>query len=380
LALISILHRSSSYAAKFREKYSFREPYSHVQSMMFVMDYECMSFLKQKGFFARGNENTQDDVIINHEILLSQEVLYHGWNISSLLPEYKNVDYRTVDDDVNPSSRAGDPCFTGGYFHRSLHPLETIFFKTNRGLIDLRELAHLGNPAASTPKIGKSPEIATPVDDILERITSAWTGHKNFSLWLASRLQSRTIVDLGVDYGYSSFCFGLACPDGHVYAIDSFEGDDQTGFRNTFKEISKTCERLGLRNVTIIPEYFDAVARTWGRPIDILHIDGNHTYEAVKGDYLAWSKFVKPSGVVLFHDTCVAHFGVRRLFDEIALPKVNFTNSHGLGVLSQDRNLIEEIARTFECLIEPGSLQLSANPIRGVSERRARRPWTRRWM
>ena len=71
---------------------------------------------------------------------------------------------------------------------------------------------------------------------------------------------------------------------------------------------------------------------------------------------------MKPSGVVLFHDTCVPRFGVRRVFDEIALPKVNLSNSYGLGVVSQDGSLVHEIARTFECLIEAGSLHLELAP------------------
>ena len=117
-------------------------------------------------------------------------------------------------------------------------------------------------------------------------------------------------------------------------------------------------QSLSLENVNIIHGYFDAVAKTWDKEIDILHIDGLHDYSAVKSDYLLWEKFVKASGTIMFHDTCVPSFGVRQLFDEITLPKVNFRNSHGLGVVSADCRLILDIACTFECLIEPGTLQV----------------------
>lgn len=50
---INILNRNSFYAALFRQRYTFREPYSHVQSMMFVTDHDCLAFLKRKGFFNR---------------------------------------------------------------------------------------------------------------------------------------------------------------------------------------------------------------------------------------------------------------------------------------------------------------------------------------
>lgn len=352
---INILHRNATYAALFRQRHSFREPFAHVQSMMFATDRECISFLKQKGFFDRRPESTRDDAIVNHELLLSQEVLGNGWNISSIVPEYR-LDYRTIENDVNPSSHLGDPWYRGKYFHRSLHPFETIFFKTNRDIMDAAELDKLD----SSLRQAACGEISRR-DGQLEKLVSAWKGHKNFAIWLASRLQAETIVDLGVDFGFSTFCFGLA-DTGQVYGIDSFQGDPHAGFRDTYKGVCKGVEELGLRNVTIIRGYFDVVAQTWQRPIDILHIDGNHSYEAVKSDYLTWSKFVKPSGVVLFHDTCVAHFGVRRLFDEIALPKVNFANSHGLGVVSHDKALIQESAGAFDCLIESGSLQLDNDP------------------
>jgi len=110
-------------------------------------------------------------------------------------------------------------------------------------------------------------------------------------------------------------------------------------FRDTFEDVLLTRDQLGLRNVNFIQGYFDEVARTWTRRIDILHIDGNHAYEAVKNDYLIWKKFVNPTGVILFHDTSVPHFGVRRLFNEIALSKLNFANSHGLGVVFGESRL-----------------------------------------
>jgi predicted O-methyltransferase YrrM len=44
------------------------------------------------------------------------------------------------------------------------------------------------------------------------------------------------------------------------------------------------------------------LAKVWTQEIDLLFIDGGHQYEEVKADYESWGKFVKPGGVIAFHD------------------------------------------------------------------------------
>lgn len=181
----------------------------------------------------------------------------------------------------------------------------------------------------------------------------SWKNHITFAQWIVNHKKPEVVVDLGVDYAYSTFCFALP-RIGKIYGIDSFEGDRHAGPKNTYNFVNKKKEELGFDHITFIKGYFDDVAKTWEEPIDILHIDGLHTYDAVKNDYETWNKFVKEDGVILFHDTCVNNpdFGVRRLFDEIDLPKVNFQLSNGLGVVSKDQTLIDEIKKEFEEVLE----------------------------
>jgi predicted O-methyltransferase YrrM len=184
----------------------------------------------------------------------------------------------------------------------------------------------------------------------LDDLHSCWKGHRGFADWLVKRTQPKVTVDLGVDHGFSSFVFAIP-RIGHVYGIDSFEGDQYAGERNdaTYNLVLDRQEKLHLKeNLTFIKGYFDDIAKDWDKTIDILHIDGDHAYESVKNDYETWSKFLSEDAVILFHDTTVDtingnEYGVKRFFEELDLPKVNFTHTFGLGVASKNKELIEFI-------------------------------------
>ena len=51
------------------------------------------------------------------------------------------------------------------------------------------------------------------------------------------------------------------------------------------------------------------VAELAGDPIDMLFIDGDHTFEGVKADYELYAPLVRPGGLIGFHDICL-HAGM----------------------------------------------------------------------
>jgi predicted O-methyltransferase YrrM len=190
------------------------------------------------------------------------------------------------------------------------------------------------------------------VEEILGAIPSGWNyppkSHREFVEWLINRIKPEITVELGVDYGYSSFLMAL-CQNNPVYGIDCFDvsvhgprEDDDYQFVMSVKE------KLGLDNLEIIKGYFDDVAKTWDKEIDLLHIDGLHDYENCKNDCDTWAPLVKEDGVILFHDTVSNPDGAGLFFSQLEVPKVNFTNSFGLGVASNNADLIEEIKQTFK--------------------------------
>src|SRR6266550_1401987 len=48
----------------------------------------------------------------------------------------------------------------------------------------------------------------------------------------------------------------------------------------------------------------DRLAGLLNRPVDMLFIDGDHTYDGVKADYEMYSPLVRPGGLIGFHDIC----------------------------------------------------------------------------
>lgn len=181
---------------------------------------------------------------------------------------------------------------------------------------------------------------------IIELLPSTWTEHMDFADWLVRYKRPKVVVELGVDFGYSTCSFALS-GIGTIYAIDWFKGDEYTGFRDNYEFVKKHLELFECSNVNLMNMSFEEALADWHLPIDILHIDGFHTYDAVCNDYMEWTRFLNSGGVVLIHDTCIDWFGVKVFFDQITTPKLNFKVSCGLGVVTADTVLLGEIRKNF---------------------------------
>jgi hypothetical protein len=76
--------------------------------------------------------------------------------------------------------------------------------------------------------------------------------------------------------------------------------------------------------------------------IDILHIDGYHTFEAVSHDFSTWLSSLSDRGICMFHDIAVHErdFGVYRLWEELKTkwPFIEFLHCFGLGIIFVGKN------------------------------------------
>jgi hypothetical protein len=172
---------------------------------------------------------------------------------------------------------------------------------------------------------------------------NAWVGHLPLANWILQQTRPRVFVELGTHTGNSYFAFCQSIRElklsSKAYAVDTWQGDDQAGFYGdeVFREVSEH-NKLYSDFSTLIRKTFDQALDSFAeKSIDLLHIDGLHTYEAVKHDFESWLPKLKPNAIVLFHDSNVHFdtFGVHKLWSELSqkYETVEFLHSHGLGIL-----------------------------------------------
>ena len=198
-----------------------------------------------------------------------------------------------------------------------------------------------------------------------------WIGHIPFAFELVGRLRPATVVELGTYSGssFAAFCQAAqACGSStRCYGIDLWEGDIHMGKfdEELFQEISGYVATNYPDIARLIRKDFNEAATSFeDHSIDLLHIDGTHTFEAVSNDFNTWLPKLSDQAVVLFHDTNVnlentgpasQRFGVKQFFDSVRTqyPHVEFSHCWGLGVLVVGRNAPAPVMELVEMARAP---------------------------
>ncbi len=147
--------------------------------------------------------------------------------------------------------------------------------------------------------------------------------------WLAGevrKLKPRTVLEIGTAKGGTLFLWTrLAEPDATIVSIDLPGGKFGGGYSNRWGSIYKRFGRARQKLRLLRENSHDPGTRAkaegifGGRAVDLLFIDGDHTYEGVKQDWELYSPLVRKGGMIVFHDVAGNYDDtqVKRFWDSI---------------------------------------------------------------
>lgn len=163
---------------------------------------------------------------------------------------------------------------------------------------------------------------------------------------LTRSMKPQVCVEIGSARGKSACAVGLALRrngGGKLYAIDPHRPTNwnDTGSVDSFAIIMENLQKAGVSQyVEILRQPSDVAAQGWDQKIDLIFIDGDHSYEGVKADWELFLPHLNEFGVVVFHDTlwdlqpdpkiARADMGVPRFVEEL--------RAAGYPVLTIDQN------------------------------------------
>ena len=192
----------------------------------------------------------------------------------------------------------------------------------------------------------KSDEPIQQAIDLPEMVDSAWLALGPVAYQIVKWHRPKVIVELGSHMGFSALAMALALRDlgegGKLFAVDTWEGDPHSGFYGDHVHDTFVSRIAGLGLGEIVHPLrmlFDEAVDRVPTPVDLLHIDGLHTYEAVSHDLATFGPLVAPGGLVFFHDVNTVYDGVRQFWSEVSRKHESamIPYSHGLGVLRMKR-------------------------------------------
>ena len=138
---------------------------------------------------------------------------------------------------------------------------------------------------------------------------------------LASKLwRSAVAVEIGSFLGASACFLALGLGrKGRLYCVDTWTNDamDEPR-RDTFTAFTRNVRHfrraiIPLRGTSV------AMANTFNNTIDLLFIDGDHSYRQCLNDWQSWNRFLGTGAVVAFHDSGWAE-GVMKVMRECVSP------------------------------------------------------------
>jgi len=112
--------------------------------------------------------------------------------------------------------------------------------------------------------------------------------------------------------------------DPHTHNLTPKDGESSAP-ASTYDEFRHSLRAADVeQHVEVRREFSEEVSRGWSRPIRLLWIDGDHSYQGAKQDFVNFMPHLSPLGVVAFHDALNNFPGPVRVFVEDVLRSDKF--------------------------------------------------------
>lgn len=179
---------------------------------------------------------------------------------------------------------------------------------------NLIHAAVLPDPAAMRfANVERWPESVRGFEDLAFMFSSNQLNHGVASLQideaallyrLARDVRTGPVAEIGRFKGGSTVVFASALPEGselwsydlHVALRPDMSGELLDG------ELLDALRRLGVERKVHLLVGDSRTIDPPPAPLELLFIDGDHSYEGAKADFERWGAFVRPGGHLLFHD------------------------------------------------------------------------------
>jgi predicted O-methyltransferase YrrM len=168
------------------------------------------------------------------------------------------------------------------------------------------------------------------IDHYYHSLEGWFNMEKQYLELLDATPEGGTFVELGCYKGKSTSFIGVEIHkrkrDINFFAIDSFQGATNSTDANEIKAYEGISEieesytynvsLIGNKIKTIVSLTDEAAKYFNDEEIDVIFVDGGHSYEVVKADILAWLPKMKKGGIMAGHDY-KAWEGVNKAVTEI---------------------------------------------------------------
>lgn len=142
---------------------------------------------------------------------------------------------------------------------------------------------------------------------------------------LSLKSERPVIVEIGSHLGKSSMVLAQALRKkggGILHCIDPFDASGDSGAQHLYEKRQAELRvdfleafQINMARYSLLPfvrpvkGLSHEVIRDFDGAIDMLFIDGDHDYEAVKKDFLDWVPHLKTGGVIAMHDVYATPYG-----------------------------------------------------------------------